>query len=644
MLKVFRDNLKYFSWVLWIVIAAFILFYIPDFMTPGPPTAAVTVWDEEITFAELQSANRNLEERLRQSYGQDLPQNLAERMALTQLINDKILLREARRMGLTVSDEELSREILALPGFQGPDGKFVGETTYRRTLQRAGLTVSGFEQSFREQLLVGKLRSVLADNLVVTDEELEEEYRKTTDRAKIRYLQLPDARFAEEAQVTDEEVAAHFEEQRESYRLPERREIAFLLVRLDQMRRDLEIEESELFAFYQENEENFAIEEQVRARHILLTTAERSVAEARAQLEEIKTRIEGGEDFATLAEDLSEDPGSASRGGDLGFFRRGQMTPEFENAAFDAESGELVGPVVTPFGVHLIRVEDRRESGVRPFAEVRSQIRARLAAEQAPEKIQTRTEELAEELRPLPADQLTPERLQQVAQESGDAVVFHQPGPLARDDSIPGIGRPSQLLDTVFEMDPGELSEVVELPNGDRALVYLREILPPRDQELDEVRDEIRSEIAARKQQQMAVDRLAEAREALEGGKTLDEVAEELEVTPQESDEFGPQGMIQGLGYNAKVARAALSMDEGEIGGPFEAGAGALLFEVTERKTWDPEQFEAQKAQIRERLMQQRQDRLLSSLILDRRDELRADGELQIYDPNLRSLLGGSPS
>lgn len=643
MLKVFRDNLKYFSWVLWIVIAAFIWFYIPDFLTTGPPTAAVTVWDEEITFSELQNTHRKLEELLRQTYGESLPQDLAERQALNLLINTKILLREARRMGLTVSDAELSREILSLPELQGPDGKFIGETAYRRRLQRSGWTVSSYEESRREELLVDKLRDVLSDNLVVTDRELEEEFRKSTERAKIRFLQLPASRFADEAQVTDEDVAAHFEENRETYRLPERREAAFLLVKLDQMRRDLEIDEGELFADYQENEESFTTDEQVRARHILLTTAERSVEEARSQLLEIKGRIEAGEDFATLARDLSEDPGSAPRGGDLGFFRRGQMTPEFENAAFEAEPGTLVGPVVTPFGVHLIRVEERRESGVRPFAEVRSQIRARLAAEQAPEKIQERAEELAEELRQSPADQLTPERLQQVAEEAGDTVVFNRPQPLARDDSIPGIGRPTQLLDTLFDMDPGELSQVVELPNGDRALVYLQEILPPRDQELDEVRDEIRSEIASRKQQQMAVDRLAEAREALAQGGTLDEVAEELEVTPQESNEFGPQGTIQGLGYNAKVARAALSMDEGEVGGPFEAASGALLFEVVERKTWDPEQFESQKAQLRDRLLEQRQDRLFSSLILERRNELRADNELQIYDPELRRLLG-SPS
>jgi len=128
MLKVFRDNLKYFSWVLWIVIAAFILFYIPDFMTPrGNVNAAAAVWGEEITYQELRETLRNVEAQLRQIYGEELPPDFAKRSAFDQLVNSKILLREARRLGLEVGNEELSREIMSFPSLQGADGKFVGQ-------------------------------------------------------------------------------------------------------------------------------------------------------------------------------------------------------------------------------------------------------------------------------------------------------------------------------------------------------------------------------------------------------------------------------------------------------------------------------------------------------------------------------------
>ena len=240
----------------------------------------------------------------------------------------------------------------------------------------------------------------------------------------------------------------------------------------------------------------------------------------------------------------------------------------------------------------------------------------------------------------MPGEELTPETLRSKAEASVGALVFNEPGSLAREDSIPGIGRPPAFFDTLFEMEAGELSDPVELPNGDRALIYLEKIDDPRDQELEEVQEAIRSELGSAKQQQMAVSRLDEARQALEGGgKTLDQVAEELELTPQETQEFGPQGLIQGLGYNAKVAQAALSIQEGEVGGPFESGSGALIFEVLERKTGNPEEFEQRKEQLRTSLLQQRQQRLLSSLVLERRDQLRADNELEILSPDLRSLM-----
>jgi peptidyl-prolyl cis-trans isomerase D len=663
MLKVLRDNLKYLSWVLWVVIAVFILFVFVDFGTlmPGggaPTEVAAKVGDEEVTFGELQRTYRNMESFYRQTYGDRFTPELAEqlqlpRQALESLVNRKIQLAEAKRVGLEVSDAELSREILAMPAFTKPEGGFVGDELYRRTLQSNGITVPEFEESLRQDLMIQKLQNILEQNLYVTDEEVEEAYREQVERAKIRYFQVAESEFADQVEISDEEVANAYAEHKAEYRLPERRKVAYLLVDQNRLRSQINVDESELFTYYQDHQEDFNRDEQVRARHILLSTSQRTREEAQREMAAIRRRIEGGEDFAAVAREVSEDPGSKDRGGELGFFGRGQMTPEFEEAAFNAQVGDLVGPIDTPFGVHLIEVEGHREGGVRPFAEVRSQIQLRLATErmpaeakrridaavaqlhgEAPEAVPAAAEEGSEGETTVSAD---PEvRQMEALAPPGDPLVFAEPEPFARDAVVPGLGRDQAFLDTVFSLEPGQLSDPVETQRG-WAVVYLEQVLEPRDQELAEVEATVRQQLTQRKQKQLAVDRLAEAKEEIEGGKSLDQVAEELGQTVEETTEFGPKNVVPGLGYNPRIAQAAFTLDVGEVGGPFESRQGAVLIEVADRTSWDPQAFENAKEETRSRLEGDKLNRLLSSLVRERRRVMDIR-----YAPQLETELGSS--
>ena len=146
--------------------------------------------------------------------------------------------------------------------------------------------------------------------------------------------------------------------------MPERRIVDYLLIDTDELRSSIELTDGEINAYYEDNPEDFTRDEQVKARHILLQlNADRTDSDAEQQMQEIRLRLDAGEDFAALALELSDDPGSKSRGGDLGFFGRGQMIPEFETAAFEAQPGDLVGPVKTSFGYHLIEVLEKQPAG-----------------------------------------------------------------------------------------------------------------------------------------------------------------------------------------------------------------------------------------------------------------------------------------
>lgn len=619
MLKTFRDSLKHLKWVLWIVIVAFILVYIPDLVSNNLTETAATVGDMEVSRSEFQQAYQQMEEQMRQQFGDRWNPEMAEQFqlrqqALQQAVNQKILLQEARSMGLSVSEEELRDDILQQFG-----GNFPGRDQYRRILSGMGLTVGQFEEGRRQALLQQKLLEVLSSNLYVTQGEIEEAYRRSVERARIRFVRLNGARFSEDVEVTDSEISTYFEENRGDFRLPERREVAYVMVDSNEMRTRAQVDEGELMDYYEANEEQFTRPEQVRVRQIFVRTEDRSEDEARQILQQARQRIEGGESFGDVARDLSEDPSSSDRGGELGFIGRGLMPAEFEEAAFGAQPNELVGPVEAAFGMHLLEVTERREGGLQPFPEVRGQIQTRLLAEELPEMVEDRARELARQIEDQGAS--TAEELQALA-ESDPVLVFMAPDAFGPDETVAGLGRPRDFLDAVFALEePGSFTEPVAVPRG-QAVALLEEIQEPRDQELDEVRDQIRDQLAATKAKQRAIDRLDEAKTQIEGGTSFEDVAAALEIDVQETQEFGPGGMAQGLGYNPQVVQAALDMEEGEVGGPFEAGQGAVLFEVVERTKWDPAELEQQVDSIRSGLEQQKLGQLLASVLRQRRLEM----------------------
>lgn len=642
MLKVFRDNLRYLSWVLWLVILVFVLFVFVDFgaTVPGgsvPTDAAATVGGHKVTYADYERAYRQAESFYQNIYGEQFNREMARQMGLPQqvlegLVADRILMAEAERMGLMVTDSEVQSAILELPVFQDESGNFVGEEQYRQILRANGLTTDGFERGFRSDLSVQKVRDALGRNLFVSDEETERAYRERVETASIRFIELPSAELGDVVEISDEELRAAFDAEPEAHRIPEQRVVDYVLVEPAAVRATLQIEDAELRDYYDRNTDQYSQEEQVRARHILLRTdAERTPEMAAEEIGRIRARIEAGEDFATLAGELSDDPGSKARGGDLGFFGRGQMVGEFEQAAFGAAPGELVGPVSTTFGAHLILVEERRDAGVRPFEDVREQIRNQILLDRSATLAESKANELADR---IGREGLTePEALRALVTEEL-AATLETTAPFGRDDDVIGIGSSAIFSQAVFELAEGGVSGAVRVPRG-WVVAVLREIREPRIPEFEEVREDVEQALRVERQRDLAFERLTRAREELAGGKTLDEVAEELSLQVRESGAFNENGTIAGLGRSAEVVAAAFALDAGDVGGPVAHGENAVLFEVTERVRFDPVQFAAARDDTRESVRSERLNQMLGSLIEQRREELTVS-----YDDNLLQNLG----
>lgn len=645
MLKVFRDNLKNLTWVLWVVIAVFVVALAGDFgtsMQQGQTAGnvAATVGDETVSVDDFRRQYQQMEQMYRQIYGEQFTPEIAERLqlprqALDRAVNQKILLAEAQSLGLGVTDQELRDEILTIPAFKDDKGRFIGEETYQNVLQQNNYTVATFEEEIREGILLQKLEDMLRSNLYVSASEVEQAYREQVERAKIRYVQLPRSRYLQGVEIPEGELKAYFEAHKNDYKLPEQREVAYFLVEPAKLAEQLKLSDKEIQDYYNANKDQFSTQEQVRARHILvMVNDQRTDEQARQRIAEAQKKLAGGGDFAALAKEYSDDTASKESGGDLSFFGRGQMVPEFEQAAFGAEPNKLVGPVKTSFGYHLIEVLSKTAGGAQPLEQVKESIRARLAAEQVQTLAETQAKEIAARVKKVGTKNA--ETLQAVAKEFPGATFATTPK-FGEKDPIPGMGRFPPFNEAAFALKQGEVSDPVQLPRG-WAVLYAQSVQEPRTAELKDVEPNVRLTVARQKQQRMVLDRLEQARKEMAAGKTLEQVATELGTEVKDSGEFGAQGVIQGIGMNPELAKAVMKLKPGQIGGPVGDTQGGVLFQVVEHKAWNPKEFATAKDQTRERIQQEKLSRFQAALIEQRRRELGVT-----YDRDLLQQLGLDP-
>lgn len=633
MLKVFRDNLKSLAWVLWLVIAAFILIEFVVFGNNGPASTnssdvAARVGKETVSFGEFETAYRNMEGFYRQTYGDSFNADFARqiglhRQVLDSLVADRILLLEADRLDLEITDAELQREILALPVFQKDGGGFIGPEEYQRILRQNNFTVESFEDGMRRDLLLAKVRSVVSAGVYVPESDVEDEYRNQVERAKIRFIRAPYGALAGEVTADEAAIEAHYAENPGTFETPERRVVDYLVVDVDRIRNSISIDPSEARAYYDANADEFSQPEQVRARHILLQVNEsRTADEARGQLEEAKAKVLAGESFEALASELSEDPGSKIRGGDLGFFGRGAMVAEFEAAAFSTPPGQMSDPIQSQFGFHLIQVVEKNAGGQRPFEEVEAGITQRLMADRAREAAESKAQELSETLSSAETSMAT-------LAETDDGVSFQSTEPFAEDDNVPSIGRATPFASAAFEMDVGEISEPVRIARG-WAILSVSTIEEPRLPPLEEIREQVEAAVLVELERRAALDRLARAR-----SEGVDALAAAADVEVQETESFGRRDPVGALGNDAEIRDAVFATTEGEVVGPFSTDAGAVLVEVVERTSMDPVEFESQKESTRAALENRRAAQLVAALVAERRQQLDVN-----IDPQLLANFG----
>ncbi|HEY8211036.1 MAG TPA: SurA N-terminal domain-containing protein [Myxococcaceae bacterium] len=333
----------------------------------GAPTAASTggaarVNDRDISQREFNQAYTNELRRYAESYrrfGQELTEAKAREMGLPkrvldQMVDAELIAQEAERQGIAASDDEVIKVLQQHPEFKGESGHFEQAKYYDAVRNYYRKTPQEFENDIRRELAIQKLYRVVGESAQVADDEVKNQYFREGDKAKLTYVRFTPGMYAGKA---GEPKPADVE----SFKKDHQKEIS---------------------DDYTANSYVYQQPERVHARHILVAVAKDAPQakkdEARAKIEDYKKQIDGGKDFAALAKEVSDDQGSKASGGDLGFKPREEWVPEFSNAAFSLKPGEVSAPVESPFGIHLIKVEEKKPAESKSLESVSGEIAKKL--------------------------------------------------------------------------------------------------------------------------------------------------------------------------------------------------------------------------------------------------------------------------
>jgi peptidyl-prolyl cis-trans isomerase D len=531
----------------------------------GGPAAVAVVDSTEISIADFQRAQLNNQAYYRDLYGDSLSPEMLDALdipsaSLSRLVDTTLMSQEAHRLNLLIPDETVRREIRGIDVFQR-DGDF-SPAQYRSVLQRQGLSPSAFEASMREEMLVNQLRDVVAQGVIVTEDDAWEKFQRGASEISLSFVQLKSSNFEDAVEVSEEDVELFFEEQGERWRRAESAGVNYLAYSPESFQGSAGVSEEEIEEYYLLNvDTEFTTEEQIGARHILKRVAtdasDDDKAATRTAMEAVASKLADGADFEELAKTESEDS-TASDGGDLGMFGRQKMVKPFENAAFALAEGEVSGITETRFGLHLIKVYKRQAPQERKLEDSRDEIRNKLAARKSTDIAFDKAAEASVAM----VDGASMEEMAQA-----DGLTIKSTPLLDRDQQIvPGVGRAPSFIEAALALESKtEVSDPVKAGNtwyvlqlADQQASYVPELADVRE----EVEAEFRKRGASRLARERADKLLASARES-----NLADAAKEASL---EVGEAGPvrrdNNFIKGIGALPAVVEATFrTTADGEL-------------------------------------------------------------------------------
>ena len=559
----------------------------------------------------------------RSSYGGNLTDDILQQMqvpqqVLQQMIQEKAELSEAERAGITVSDAEVRAQIIAIPGLQ-ENGQFIGEQRYRQLLaqQTPPMAPADFEQSVRESLMLDKFRAGLTEWMTVSDAELEREYKRRNEKVTLDVVAVLADNFKTQVNPTDAEISAHYDKDKERYRIPDRRRIKYVRISPAEIAASIKVPKEDVERSYNEQLGKYTTPEQIRASHILFATEGKDENAVRAQAEQVLKEAKSGADFAALAKKHSQDETTAPQGGDLDYFSRGRMVAAFDNAAFALAPGEMSDLVKTEFGYHIIKLTDRKPAIVRPLSEpaVYQEIESALLRERAEAQASQHADAIVAEAK-------TPAALDKAAASRG--LKIEESGFFARGSMIDGLGPQSPVSMAAFDLAENTVSEPLAGPTG-RVIFYVSGKQDSYLPKLDEVRSRVRDDVIQERAVTLAKQRGDALAGQLKSASNFQAAAKAAGLEAVTTNPIARDGVIPNIGRSPEIEAVAFSSPVGTVSDAISTPQGAAVVKVASRQDVSAADFAMAKDKFRMEMLGERRSRFYQTYMEKARTKMKID-------------------
>ena len=596
---------------------------------------------QDVTNEEVDRVARNI---MQQRHFPEQFKSYVLPQAVDAVVMQKVYLREAKRLGLEATDQDLRYEMQhgGLAQALYPNGTFIGADQYRDLVaSNFNLSVQQFEQELRDELTMRKLRSVIGAGVFVSNAEVHDAFVKQNTKVKFDYAVLSVADLEKSVTVDDSELRAFYEKNQQQFAntIPEQRKIMYVLVDPARLPNPAKVSSAELQAYFRQHADEFRVPESVKVRHILIklplpgpdgkVDAKQTEA-AKAKAQDVLNQVRKGGDFAALAKKYSDDLATAKEGGSVGQLVQGSgSAPEIEKIAFGLTKGQSSDLIQTSYGFEIIRVDDRVAAHARSLEEVHSEIEPIVAAQN--------DQRIAGQLAQTVESQAKTNGLQKAAASNG--LQAQESAYITRNESLPGIGASPQFAEAVFGMKASAAATSIPLARG-YAVAQVTDVKPPSTPAFDQVKDRIATQLKQQKAQALLAQKTQELSDKARASHNLREAAKAMGATVKTSDLVAPDGQVPDLGQLASSAPQVFDMKPGDISQAISLGQKGAVIALIEKQEPTDAEFGAAKDRIKASLLERKRSEAEEVFIASLRESLEKNGRIVVDKKKLEALGG----